>query len=71
MRGKLLYAEMPNSMKLACKPIFAQTINLGGGKIMEFGYEHAARTFAYQQKAWFGRDSEVFFNGKYWVVEVK
>ena len=37
---------------------------------IEFGYEHFARQFAYQQKAWFGRESEVFFNGKYWVCKV-
>ncbi len=38
--------------------------------MIEFGYEHSARTFAYQQKAWYGRESEVFFNGKYWVCKV-
>jgi|TARA_R100000808_G_scaffold870_1_gene4098 hypothetical protein len=38
--------------------------------MIEFGYEHFARQFAYQQKAWFGRESEVFFNGKYWVCKV-
>ena len=39
-------------------------------KGIEFGHEHAARNFAYQQKAWYNRESRVFFNGKYWVCEV-
>ncbi len=39
---------------------------------LEIMYEHAARTFAYQQKAWFGRESKVYYDAeqKYWICEV-
>jgi len=35
-------------------------------------YEHAARTWAYQQKAWFGRESKVFYDAKEkrWICHV-
>jgi|TARA_R110002096_G_scaffold339518_1_gene532834 hypothetical protein len=42
-----------------------------------FAYEHAARTWAYQQRQWFGRATEVkelaepTREGARWVVEVK
>ena len=41
-------------------------------KMIEFMYEHAARTFAYQQKAWFGRESKVFYDAqeKRWICHV-
>jgi hypothetical protein len=41
-----------------------------------FRYEHAARTWAYQQKRWYGRDITVAKLGKptpegaYWVVDL-
>ena len=41
-------------------------------KMIEFMYEHAARTWAYQQKAWFGRESKVFYDAKEkrWICHV-
>ena len=40
--------------------------------MIEFMYEHAARTWAYQQKAWFGRESKVFYDAKErrWICHV-
>jgi len=38
--------------------------------MFQFVYEHAARTWAYQQKAWYGRESKVFKEDGYWFCEV-
>ena len=40
--------------------------------MIEFVYEHAAKTFAYQQKAWYGRESNVFYDAeeRRWICEV-